>query len=959
MATAEKKKKSKIRIVLKWSGISFLVVLIGLITVPIVFKDKIKDLVIQEVNKSLTAELSLGKFDLTFISTFPNMTIQLDDAKITGKNEFEGLDLMDVKQFRAHVKFWSIVSGDQVEIDEIHLIQPNFNVKVLKNGLANYDIVKPDSVKTEEEISEPSNFKLSLKEYSISNANTTYDDQQGNMYAKLMNLSHQGTGDLTADVIDFKTSTTMDELTYDMDGVSYFSKVKTEAIANILMEFTEKTSKFTFKENKFMFNALTFSIDGFYEMLDGYDNMDIKLDASKATFKDFLSLIPTFYQSGYESMITNGSLAMNGFVKGRMDDKNMPGWDFNLSVSKASIKYPDLPGTINNIELKAGSTFSGGEDLDKMTLDIPKFHAEFAGNLLDATLKMRNPMTDPLIDSKIMAKVDLASLGKVLPMTEGESYTGKLDADILLNGRLSSIENERYEEFKADGTLKLMDMVYKSADLPDEVAINSMLFLFSPKNLSLVSLEAKMGKSDFQMDGKIDNYLGYVFRDELLLGSFNFNSTNLDLDELMGTSEPTSTNSSEPTPAETSDEAILIPGNIDFKLNSKIGNMRYNAIDIKNVNGLVHMKDEVASLDNLTMNAMGGSIGLKGSFDTRNHDKPFLDFGYDLKGIDIQELVKNFVTIEKLAPIAKSAQGKITSTFTMKAGLTPNLDPIYNTLNGQGDLFTNLVTISGFKPLEKMSEVLKMDQLKSQTIKDLKAKFKFADGKVTVTPFDVKLGKIVTTISGSTSFEQDIDYVLKMNIPKEEIPASMIKLVEDQVKKVNALAPKLDIKVIPDNIPVNVKVLGKTTDPKVTTDFKEALLGATGNLKDNLKNTAKELVNTAKDSVKTIIKDKVEDVKEDLIAKKQQLMDDAQKQADKVKGEAKKAANLVRSEGDKQANALMSEAGNNPIKKKAAELSGNKIKKEAEEKAQKIEKEGDTKADAIMNAATAKADQIK
>ena len=952
MTSKGKKKKSITRRILKWTGISFLIILIALITIPIVFKDKIKQLVIDEANKTLTADLSIGEFDLTFLSTFPNLSIKLYDTKIVGRNEFKDVELVNVKEFTANVNLWDVIGGDQISINEIHLDQPKFDVRVLSNGKANYDITIPDTVPSKPQ--EPSNFKLSLKEYSITNAQIRYDDQPGNMFADLKNLTHFGKGDLSADVIDFETKTNIDEFTYEMDGISYLSKVKTEAIANILMEFTEKTSKFTLKDNSFTLNALHFSLDGFYEMLEKKDNMDLKMNAEKATFKDFLSLIPTFYQSGYESMIANGNLAFKAEIKGIMDDVNMPGWDFNLSVDNAKIKYPDLPSSIDNIVIKANSKFLGGADLDKMTLDVSKFHADFVGNKLDATLKMRNPMTDPLIDSKILAKVNLATLGKVIPMAEGESYNGKLDADIILNGRMSAIETENYEAFKATGTLLLSDMLYKSKDLPSDVSVKQMLLRFSPQNLSLEQLSAKMGKSDFQMAGKVDNYLGYVFRDELLKGNFTFNSSNIDLDELMGASTSSSTSATTTTSTEAS-EPFLIPNNVDFNLMTSIANIKYNGITIKNMTGGVKMKEEVATLDNLKMNSMGGTIILKGNYNTKEHTKPIVDFGYDLVNIDIQELASNFSTIEKLAPIAKYSKGKISSKFNMKTAMNDKMEPIYNTLNGDGNLFSNSVTISGFKPLQKIDEALKMNKLSNQTIKDLKAFFKFANGKITVTPFDVKLGKILTNVSGSTSFEQDIDYKLKMNIPKEEIPASMIKIVEDQIKKVNSLAPKLKLAELPNVIPVDVLIGGKVTDPKVTTNLKEALLAATGNLKD----AGKALVNQAKDSVKTIINNKVNEIKEDLNAKKKQILEDAQRQADKLKAEAKNAADQVRKEGDKQAAQLMSEAGNNPLKKKAAEFAGKKIKDEAEKKASKIESEANNKTDQIMSAAQNKADAVK
>ncbi len=961
MSKKEKVKKSIISRILKWTGITFLLVLIALISIPIIFKDDIKELVIKEANKSLLADLSLGEFDLTFISTFPNMTIKLVDMKLSGRNEFKGVDLVNIKEFTAHVGFWSVIGGDKVEISEINLDKPSFDVRILSNGKANYDIVKPDSIKTPEEKSEPSKFELKLNEYSINNANIRYDDQPGDMFTEIVNMTHSGTGDLTADVIDFNTTTHIDEMTFEMGGISYLKKVKTDLLANILMEFTEKTSKFTLKNNEVTLNALHFSVDGFYEMLEGYDNMDLKLKAEKATFKDFLSLIPTFYQSGYESMIAKGNLAFKGQVKGRMDDKNMPAWDFGLQVDKAKIKYSDLPGSIDNIVIKAGSKFVGGEDMDKMTLDVPKFHADFVGNTIDATLKMRNPMTDPMIDSKIVAKVNLATLGKVIPMAEGESYNGKLDADVLLNGRMSALEKQDFEAFKATGTVLLSDILYKSKDLPNDVSVKKMLLRFSPQNLSLESLDAKMGKSDFQMAGKIDNYLGYVFRDELLKGDFTLNSTNLDLDELMGTSATppaaaTNVEASSVTAPPASSEPFLIPNNIDFNLITSLANVKYNGIVIKNISGGVKMKEEVASLENLTMNAMGGTIGLKGKYDTKEHHKPHVDFAYDLKGIDIKDLVENFLTIEKLAPIAKYATGKISTTFDMKSDLTASMEPIYNSLSGAGDFFSSMLKISGYKPLEKIADVLNMSKLSSQTLTDFKTKFKFQNGKVSLTPFDVKLGKIVTNISGSSSFERDLDYALTMNIPKEEIPASMLKVVEDQLKKINNIVPKLNLSAIPAFLKVNLKVTGKGTDPKVTTDFKEALLKATGNLKDNLVNTVKE---TIKDTVKAIVGKKIEEIREDLNAKKQKILEDAQKLADKAKVEGKRLADAERELGNKAAKAAMDEAGGNPIKKKLAEALGNKAKKTAEEKAVKIENEANSKADLIMKNAREKADQVK
>lgn len=955
-------KKSILKKLLKWTGITFVLLIVLMICIPIIFKDDIKKLVLKEVNKSLKADVSIQDIDLTFISTFPAITIELSNVKVIGRTAFKGVELAAIKTFSAHVGFWDIVSGDQIEIDEIHLSDARFDVRVDPKGMANYDIVIPTEELPKEEQEEPSSFKLSLNEYSLTNVAIRYGDQASDLFADIVHLNHTGSGDLTADVIDFNTETTIDSLTYKMDGLTYLSHVKTKAIANLLMEFSETSSKFTFRENEFELNNFKTSLAGSYEMFAKHDEMDLTMNTNNIAFKDLLSLVPSFYQSGYESMVAKGDVQMNAVVKGKMDDNNLPGWNVGLQVKNAQIKYAGVPSSINNIFVDAGSAFAGGSDLDKMTLDVNKFHADFVGNVIDANLKMRNPITDPLIDSKVKAKVNLASIGKVMPLATGESYQGKLNADVVLNGRMSAIEKENYEAFQAKGIVELFGMNYKSADLNEQVAIEKMTLRFSPKNLSLEKMDAKMGKSDFSLNGTIDNYLGYFFRNELLKGQFDFNSNYLDIDQLMGVtttrSTPaatTETVSPEPAPVAPDTEPILIPENVDFVLNSNLKKVHYNGIDVTNIKGNIGLKEEVAALNNLTMNALGGTVGLTGSYNSKDHNKPAIDFGYNLGNIDVQQLAKNFLTIKKLAPIAQYTQGKISSKLTMKSDLTKALEPVYTSLTGSGDLFTNVITLSGFEPMKKIGESLNMNKLSNQTIKDVKAYFSMANGKVKLKPFTVKMEGIETEISGTSSIDQSIDYVLNMNVPKEKIPADLIKAAEQGLSKINGVIPKLNLATFPPFIKVTTLVGGTFTKPMIKTNFKEALLKATGNLKENIVNSVKEKV---KDTVRAVIDNKIKDVKEDLNAKKQAILDDAQKQADRVKLEGQKAGDAIRKEAENQCANLMNEAGSNPIKKKAAEISCKQIKKTADNKAQKVSDEANEKADAIMTKAREKANAI-
>ena len=58
--------------IIKWLGIIILVLLILLITLPYLFKDKIVAKIKEEANKTLNAKFDFSDFNLSLIRHFPN-----------------------------------------------------------------------------------------------------------------------------------------------------------------------------------------------------------------------------------------------------------------------------------------------------------------------------------------------------------------------------------------------------------------------------------------------------------------------------------------------------------------------------------------------------------------------------------------------------------------------------------------------------------------------------------------------------------------------------------------------------------------------------------------------------------------------------------------------------------------------------------------------------------------------
>lgn len=955
MSAKNKKKKSLIKRILKWTGILFLLLLVAIIVLPIIFKDDIIKLVKEEANNNLNAKVDFGEFDLSLLSSFPNFEFEINGVTVDGIDEFEGVRLAGIKKTNITLDLMSVISGDKIEIKKIGITEPVFNVIVTKEGKANYDIAKVDSTaqeEVEEATTEETKYAIGLKELYIKNANITYDDKQGDMFAEVSNLNFDLSGDFTQDNFDVETKTLIEALTYKMSGVSYMKKAKIDLLADVNID---KFVKYTLKENNLKVNELDLGFDGFVELLEESMNMDMTFNSKQTEFKNILSLVPAVYLTDFSGVQTKGELALNGFVKGQMTETEMPAFDLNLLIKNGYFKYPDLPSSVDNINIKTNINHPQG-DLDKMVIDVSKFNLNMASNPVSATLKLSSPLSDPNIKSKIVANLDLEKIATVIPMGEGEKYNGLIDADLEIAGRLSSIEKEEYQDFKALGNLGIKEMLYKSKDIPYDIMINSMDMEFSPQFVNLKEFSSKVGESDFAGNGRIDNILHHVFNGDELKGTVNVNSQKINVDELM-TIVPEETEANIEAEAEVADSAygvFTVPANYDMNLNTNVKELIYDGLVIKDIKGAVGVKNEIATLKDVSMNTLGGNVVMNGSYNTQK-EKPLVDFSYDIKNVDIEQTVKYFSSLETLAPIAKKCKGNISTKLSMNTLLDENMSPIYNTLSGMGDLQSNSLTVAGVKVLDKLSDVLKIKDIATQKLANLNMSFLFQDGKAIVKPFETKLSGMKTNVSGYTSFDQTIKYDMLMDVPKAKLGGQANEVMSSLLGKVNSKGANLSI---PDVIPVAITIGGTVLEPKLQT-----------NLKGQATNLVEDVKAQVVDTIKKTFNAEIDKLMADAQAQAQKIRDEAKEQADKIRAEGLKASEQAKKAGYEVAEKIKAEgykaaadieaSAKNPLEKLAKQKLADKTRAETDKKYEQAKAEADKKGEIPLNEANKKADAVE
>jgi hypothetical protein len=542
-----------------------------------------------------------------------------------------------------------------------------------------------------------------------------------------------------------------------------------------------------------------------------------------------------------------------------------------IDISNLFYASKDFPQPIQNTSAKINIDNPDGVP-DHTTVVIPAAHVEVGKDAADITLLVKTPASDPYVEGTVKGNLNLANIAQFYAFEPGTTLAGLLNADVSFKGKKSYIDKSQYEAFQTAGVINASNVSYKSKDYPDGVNISKTELTFTPKNVTLNNLAGKFMTTNFNANGSFDNLIGYAMKDEPLTGVLNVSADKVDLNKLMGaTSETPDTAAATATTA-----PFAVPKNINLTLNTKVDNVKYDKVDYNNINGSLQLKDETVALKDVKMNALDGTIGLSGSYSTKvSKTKPDISLAYDVQNLDVQKTFTAFNTVQKLMPIGKFIAGKLTSKMTMKGKLGEDMMPDMASLTGEGTLFLLEGFLNKFQPLEKLASTLNISELQAISVKDIKNYFEFANGKVLVKPFNVKVKDMDMEVGGMHGLDQSLDYVMNLKVPRA-------KLGEKANQFVSNLASQASSKGVPiklsDIINLKINIGGSITNPSIKTNLKDAGSSLAQDIKDQANQfveAKKAAADSAVAAAKSAAKDTLASVKKPV---RSALKDDSIKQ---------------------------------------------------------------------------------
>lgn len=807
--------------ILKITGIIFLVLIIALVSAPFLFKNTIKTKILEAVNESINADVAFDKVSLNLFSNFPNANISLENLKVINRAPFQGDTLVYANHLSLKVNLKDIVfkaDNEPYKLLGFAIENALVNIHLNNEGKGNFDIAKPSDTPEQQS----NNLALNVKEYSVENLRFGFRDDASKMNILLDSIFHSGKGDFANQQLDL-TTTTKTKVSFLSDG-TYFMKnipVSLDAILGIDLD----NQKYTFKDNKATINKLVLEFDGFLQLLENGQQYDLTFKTPTSSFENFLALIPEAYTKSISGVKTSGNFTVNGKINGKYTETTIPKLDIQMFSQNASFKYPDLPKTVRNIniDVKIGNDT---EILDDTYVNINGLSFTIDEDSFSGKAKITNLIKNPNVVADVKGTINLENIKKAYPVKMDLDLKGILKANVSTQFDMASVEKERYENIRNSGEASLEKFVYSGAGFVQPFHIDKASLNFNTAKIQLTELVARTGKTDLNIKGGLDNFYGFMFRNEVLKGNFSLASNTIVVNDFMQTDETSSSTTTteekssgkNTQPANT--EAIKVPAFLDCSLDASAKTVVYDNLNLKNVSGKLIIKDEKLTLQNLKTDLFGGQIAVLGDVSTKDA-KPTFNMKLDISKLNIVQTFSEIKMLEKIAPIAKVVQGLVNSDISVSGNLNPDMSPDLNSIKGAlvASLQNAQVNEKGSPLISSLNSQFPKLNIAGMKLDDIKTNLSFDNGRVTLQPFNINIGKGASMkVGGSHGFDQTINYNLMLDVP----PSMLGKDAEQLISKLSATEQqKLQ------NIPVAVSLTGDFAKPKVSADLKNVLTNLT------------------------------------------------------------------------------------------------------------------------------------
>ncbi len=449
---------------------------------------------------------------------------------------------------------------------------------------------------------------------------------------------------------------------------------------------------------------------------------------------------------------------------------------------------------------------SGSLKLKDLDVDYDTLHA--ATKHLDIALQMPSKQKGKMADVQLVSgklnvengkkmnldlenatiKVGVNNLMKeqvaaVFDIEIGET-DAKMDSTIVLlsemklggSVRLDSTNHNIIKQYNPRFNVAVDNVLFYTSKMPENVRITEFDMSYNPAALNIRTAKVKMGHSDFELYGTVENIEDWLDDKAMLKGDLNFTSDYADVDQMMSMFSGMGSDKDslelmrkeDDVPAEAN--PFIVPRNVNLTLHTHIKRSIAFGNDLHDVAGALTVNDGKVVLDQIGFVCKAATMQLTALYKSPRPGNLFAAIDFHLMDIQIDELLDMIPAVDTLVPMLKAFDGNANFHLAGESYLDAFYRPKMSSLKGAAAISgQNLVVMDN----SNLATIAKLMRFKSWKDKDNKIKIDSLSVEMTcmdvghgseieVLPFLLSMGSYQICISGVQQLNKDCAYHIEL-----------------------------------------------------------------------------------------------------------------------------------------------------------------------------------------------------
>jgi len=497
----------------------------------------------------------------------------------------------------------------------------------------------------------------------------------------------------------------------------------------------------------------------------GLTEMDVK-----AMIKGSLNLQTLDAALGLQNMDLRGALKTDITANGTYSAtrKLFPVTKGGINLQNGWLKTDYYPNPITDITFVTNVVNESGTFKD-LKVDLTPASFKFEGSPVYVNASVSD-FEDLYYKATVRGELNVGRIYQVFAQ-KGLDVTGYAKANLALNGRQSYATTGQYDKLDNKGTIELKNIKTTSELFPKAFFIKQGLFRFQNEKMWFEKFSATYGKSDFAINGYLLNTINYFLESHgTLSGNFNMKSKRIVVDEFMALKE--GENKDRPASVDYAKEdhpkmsgVVVLPINLNVSLVAHADKVEYTGLVLNNLIGKVEISKGKLALQNTTFDIIGCKVGIDATYDDETPTAANFTAHLTAKDFSVKRAYNEIPLFHETVTAAEKAEGIISIDYTIAGDFNGNMGPIYESLEGKGDVSVRDVKVSGLKLFGGVSNKTGQDALNNPNLKDIKIHTWIERNLIHIDEFTFKIAGFRPSIKGTTSLNGELDLRMRLGLP--------------------------------------------------------------------------------------------------------------------------------------------------------------------------------------------------